>query len=855
MITIILRLSALVFFLESQGLFAQTNSTALPAAPQQRRGRGAVAERGVYQARVTPHWLTNSAQFWYRNDRRGGAREFIFVDAARGLRQPAFDHSAVAQLLGAKDGWHLPVEELQFSDDGQSITLVSPGNSWRLSRQTGKLDTNQLAPVKVVGLNMATEPRPTRRNGPESQLTFDNQRHEAVQIFWLDDQGNRQSYGEVAARSRKEQHTFGGHVWLVADARGEIIAVFEATDDPGVAVVRDEPTARPKPEVTEDDDADRPARRSLRSPDGKWTAFVKADNVFVRPADGGEEFQLSHDGQSTDAYGLIQWSPDSQVVVAWRVEPGERKEVYLIETSPAGGGRAKLKSRPYALPGDKFSRYEPNVFEVASRKQIKPAVDRFEHEWERPQIRWAKDGRHFSYMQEDRGHQRLRVIDVANATGATRNLVDEKTETFIWTTHIEMLGLKLVNWFTNSDAMIYVSEQDGWRHLYLVDAKAGAIKNQITKGQWVVRGIDRIDEEKRQVWFHASGMNPEQDPYFLHYYRINFDGTGLVALTAGNGNHSVQYSPDGQYLIDTFSRVDAPPVNELRSAADGKLLCQLEAADIAELQETGWQAPEVFVAKARDGKTDIWGIICRPMGFDPKNRYPVIEYIYAGPQGAYVPKSFSSRRQFASLTDLGFVVVQMDGMGTGFRSKAFHDVCWKNLKDAGFTDRILWHQAAAAKYPWYDISRVGIYGTSAGGQNAAGAVLFHPEFYRAAVANCGCHDNRMDKASWNEQWMGYPVGPQYAECSNVDNAGKLRGKLFLIVGEADTNVPPESTLRVVDALIKSGKDFELLVCPGEDHGTRGPDSAYVDRRQQDFFVRHLLGQEPPDRNALASVGK
>jgi dipeptidyl aminopeptidase/acylaminoacyl peptidase len=291
--------------------------------------------------------------------------------------------------------------------------------------------------------------------------------------------------------------------------------------------------------------------------------------------------------------------------------------------------------------------------------------------------------------------------------------------------------------------------------------------------------------------------------------------------------------------------VDMAPVHELRRVCDGKLICPLEKADIRELVAGGWTAPEVFVAKGRDGKTDIWGIIARPKDFDPGKKYPVIEYIYAGPQGSYVPKRFSPFRQFASLADLGFIVVQMDGMGTANRSKAFHDVCWKNLKDAGFPDRILWHQAVAKKYPYYDITRVGIYGNSAGGQSAAGAVLFHPEFYKAAVASCGCHDNRMDKASWNEQWMGYPVGPQYAECSNIENAARLQGKLFLIVGEMDNNVPPESTMRFVDALIQAGKDFDLLVIPGAGHGMGG---AYGQRRMEDFFVRNLLGAAPPDRN-------
>jgi len=439
--------------------------------------------------------------------------------------------------------------------------------------------------------------------------------------------------------------------------------------------------------------------------------------------------------------------------------------------------------------------------------------------------------------------------------------VDEKTKTFIWTAHTEMMDLNLVNWLTNTEEMIYVSERDGWRHLYLVDAKEGGIKNQMTKGEWVVRGIDRVDEEARQVWFHAGGMNVGRDPYFLHYYRVNFDGTGLTALTEGDGQHAVQYSGDRKYLIDTFSRVDMPPVHNLRRTSDGSLVCELEKADISELQEKGWQPPEVFVAKGRDGKTDIWGIICRPKNFDPGKKYPVLEDIYAGPQGAYVPKTFSGSPRFASFTDLGFIVVQMDAMGTAFRSKAFHDVCWHDLKDAGLPDRILWHRAVAAKYAYYDISRVGIFGTSAGGQNAGAAVLFHPDFYKAAVANSGCHDNRLDKASWNEQWMGY-MSPDklwsksddnwYSDCSNIDNAWRLKGKLFLIVGEMDSNVPPESTLRFADALIRARKDFDMLVVPGADHGIRGPAFAYAERRTRDFFVRNLMDKEPPDHNAMDS---
>jgi dipeptidyl aminopeptidase/acylaminoacyl peptidase len=586
--------------------------------------------------------------------------------------------------------------------------------------------------------------------------------------------------------------------------------------------------------------------QSMDSPDGRWIAFVKDNNVFIRLKDGDEAIQLSTDGTEGNSYGRFSWSPDSRILVAFRIEPGDNKEVYLIESSPEGGGRAKLHSRPYALPGDKFARYELNLFDIDPRKQIKPKVDKLELDWQVPRLHWKKDQRHFAYEKVDRGHQRFRVIEVDSHTDQTCNLIDEKSETFIWTAHTENIRLNRVNWLDKTNEIIYASEMDGWRHLYLISGNQGKITRQITKGEWVVRGIDLIDEDKRQIWFHASGKNQDEDPYFVHNYRINFDGSELTELTEGNGTHSIQYSPDRRYLIDTYSRVDMPPVHKLRRVSDGSLVCRLDKADIKELVTDGWTAPEVFIAKGRDTKTDIWGIICRPREFDPNKKYPVIEQIYAGPQSAYVPKRFSPTRRFSSLTDLGFIVVQIDGMGTAHRSKAFHDVCWKNLKDAGFPDRILWHQAAAKKYPYYDISRLGVYGNSAGGQNAAGAVLFHPEFYKAAVASCGCHDNRMDKASWNEQWMGYPVGPQYSEYSNIDNAYRLQGRLMLIVGEMDTNVPPESTMRFVDALVKADKDFDLLVIPGAGHGSGG---SYGHRRMQDFFIQHLQGIEPPNHNA------
>jgi dipeptidyl aminopeptidase/acylaminoacyl peptidase len=358
----------------------------------------------------------------------------------------------------------------------------------------------------------------------------------------------------------------------------------------------------------------------------------------------------------------------------------------------------------------------------------------------------------------------------------------------------------------------------------------------------VIRGVDHVDPDTRRIWFRASGLDPEgigsgADPYYVYHCRAHLDGGGFTVLTPSYGTHGVDWSPDRRFFIDRWSRVDAAPVHVLRDGETGELICDLETADVSEFEAAGVRFPEPFVAKGRDGKTDIFGIIHRPRDFDPARSYPVIENIYAGPHGQHVPKSFSARYRQQALTDLGFVVVQIDGMGTNWRSKLFHDVCWQNLVDAGLPDRIAWIRAAAAAYPQLDISRVGIYGGSAGGQNALAALLTHGDFYGVAVADCGCHDNRVDKIWWNEQWMGHPVGPHYAAQSNVTLAPRLEGELLLIVGELDRNVDPASTMQVVDALVKADKDFDMLVIPGVGHGAAG--TPYGQRRLREFFVEHL----------------
>ena len=593
------------------------------------------------------------------------------------------------------------------------------------------------------------------------------------------------------------------------------------------------------------------------SPDGQWEALIRNYNVYVRPVPGSADSarnrhegrradrnggMLSTDGSEGDAYvqQSIVWSPDSRHLAAYRVKPGYQREVHYVESSPEDQIQPKHSARLYNKPGDVLDVDRPVLFDVGTGREIPVSDSLFPNAYDVSALEWRHDGRAVTFEYNQRGHQVYRVIEIDAATGKTRAIIDERMPTFF-----EYSGKKYRYDIGDGREIIWMSERDGWNHLYLYDGLTGRLKNQITRGPWVVRGVDKVDTLARQIWFHASGMYPGKDPYFVHYYRIGFDGRGLTALTDADGMHSVTFSPDMQYYVDTWSRVDLPPITQLRRTRDRKVLMEVEHADASALLATGWRPPEVFVAKGRDDSTDIWGVIIRPMHFDPSKKYPVIENIYAGPQGSFVPKTFSTQLSMQAQAELGFVVVQIDGMGTSNRSKAFHDVAWKNLGDAGFPDRIRWHRAVAAKYAWYDTSRVGIYGTSAGGQSAMGALLFHPELYKAAVSAAGCHDNRMDKIWWNEQWMGWPIGPQYSASSNVDNAWRLQGKLLLVVGEMDRNVDPSSTMQVVNALIKARKTFDLLVIPGADHGSGGD---YGEQKRWDFFVHNLLGVEPPDRN-------
>lgn len=567
-------------------------------------------------------------------------------------------------------------------------------------------------------------------------------------------------------------------------------------------------------------------------PRARREASTRVQDGQVQVRRDGEWKTITKEG----GYSAFHSAPDGKTGVAFRLIPGERRKTYLLRSANETS-RAALSERLYDLPGDVLDTFETWVIdlETATERKVDLApIMGGGQPWSRaPGLQWTSKG-HAIVQFPIRGYQQNQVVAVDPAAASATVLIDERSETFVDQGRIMLRVL-------GDGSLLWRSERTGWGHLYHVE-KGQA--RAITSGEWVVRSIESVNESAGSVDITANGREPG-DPYHLHHYRIGMRTGEIVRITDGDGTHRVSYSPGRTYAVDTWSRADEPPIHVLRRAKDGAKLLDLEKASDEELRKAGFPATERFVAKGRDGKTDIWGIVVRPTHWQADRKYPVIENIYAGPHDSHVPKEFRPFTGMNALAELGFIVVQIDGMGTNHRGKVFHDVCWKNIADAGFPDRKLWLKALADKDPTVDLSRVGIYGTSAGGQNAAGAVLFHGDFYHVAVASCGCHDNRMDKQWWNEQWMGYPVGSHYSEQSNITNAGKLKGKLLLMVGELDRNVPPESTYRFADALIKANKDFEFVLLPGQDHTGGG---AYGERKRRDFFVRHLLGVAPPDWN-------
>jgi len=796
----------------------------------------------VFRDTVRPHWFGETQDhFWYQRRTGSETHDYVLVDAKRGHRQAAFDHRALAEQLAQQVqspvvADRLALSSLRFDEDVRYCEFRVFDRRWRFTLPAGPLSVvlagtrDDVAPAE--GLAAMTQVHPSRAADQPCEIRFENRLDQPLEIFWYENAGMQKSYGRVAPGASYEQSTYVGHVWLLRTQDGTPVAAFSADAAARYAVI-DKST--PQPRLS-------PRRRQntsrQRSPDGRWEVQAKEFNLVLVDRDHDQRHDVTSDGTAEAPYeARIWWSPDSQHFVAFKTRQGEHREIAMIESAPPDSIHSRVVTTRYDKPGDRLDHPRPVLFHVDDPQPILIDDDDFPNPFAINHMAWHDHSQSFSFVYNQRGHQVLRLISVDIDTAKPRVVVDETSETFVC--YSQKFYLHRLD---SSHELIWMSERSMWNHLYLIDQQTGEVNSAITSGEYVVREVERIDAEQRRIWLKVSGLDPAEDPYHIHLVRVDFDGGNFTRLTQGDGDHRWQFSPDGRYLIDTYSRVDMPPHHELRDAETGALLCQLEVADIDQLLATPWAPPQRFVATGRDGETDIHGIIVRPTHFDPRQRYPVLEAIYAGPHSAFVPKSFGRHVDLYKMAELGFIVVKIDGMGTNHRSKAFHDVCWQNLGDSGFPDRIAWMRAAAQQHPEMDLSRVGIWGGSAGGQSAMRALIAHGDFYHAAAADCGCHDNRVDKIWWNEQWMGWPIGPHYAAQSNVTQAHRLQGDLLLIWGELDQNVDPASSMQVVDALIKADKDFEQLIVPGAGHGAAG--HPYAQRRQADFFVRKLWQREP-----------
>jgi dipeptidyl-peptidase-4 len=575
------------------------------------------------------------------------------------------------------------------------------------------------------------------------------------------------------------------------------------------------------------------ARSEPACPDGQWVADLSGEEITLTPKGRQATAQSIPLPAGSKWQNRFDWAPDSSAFVAWHVTNHPIRQVQYVRSSPKDKVQPEHFTNPYPKAGDDLNIPQPVVVFTDGRSPLPLDSALSEHPFEIRNLLWHPDSRTLTVEFIERGFGELKLIEINMETRKQRVLLSEKSEKFVY-----VYANTCCRQLANGEEILWLSQRTGFNHLYLINRRTGETIRPLTSGDWVVRDVISLDEKARTVLATVSGIDPGQDPYYLHYIRIALDTGAITRLTVSDGTHEIFPQPGGAAYLDEWSRVDHPPVHELRRWEDGKLIATLPAPDTAELRKAGWQAPERFVAKDRDGKFNIHGVIFRPLKFDPEKKYPLVENIYAGPHGSFVPKSW--RIWFGHISEMaeaGFIVVQIDGLGTNNRGREFHEHAYKNLMDAGLPDRIKWMKAAAGKYPEMDLARVGIYGGSAGGQSALAALLNHPDFYKAAAADCGCHDNRMDKIWWNEQWMDWPVDESYKENSNLTHIGKLKGALMLTVGELDTNVDPSSTYQIVDALIKADKDFEYFAVPGGNHGIG--ESSYLRRKRIEFFQTHL----------------
>ena len=604
------------------------------------------------------------------------------------------------------------------------------------------------------------------------------------------------------------------------------------------------------------------------SPDGKKAAFIRDWNLWVRDVATGSETQLTTDGvkdygYATDNAGWTQsdnpilvWSPDSKKIATFQQDQRKTGEMYLVSTT---NGHPTLKAWKYPLVGDKdVTMIERVILDLDGARMVRLKMPPDQHRstlcddvscrggsgWD--DVQWSEDGKHLAFVSTSRDHKQewMRVADVS--TGDVREVMSETVAKFFES------GNDKVNWhyLPQSNELIWFSERDNWGQLYLYDLTTGKLKNQITHGDGNVTQVLFVDQATRTIFFRAVGKEAGRNPYYQHFYSVHFDGSGLKLLTPEDADHVVTPSADGRYFVDVYSTETQPQTTVVREAS-GKMVMPVTKQDIAKLIAAGWVPPVPVVVKARDGKTDLYGRMFKPTNFDPAAKYSIVNYVYPGPQtGSCGSRSFAAAHgDHQALAELGFIVVCIDGLGTPFRSKSFHEAYYADLGDNTIPDQVSGMKDLAAKFPFIDSDKVGIYGHSGGGNATAAAMFHYPDFFKVGIAESGNHDNRDYEDDWAEKWAGLLVKnadgtSNYDSQANQATAKNLKGHLLLAHGTFDDNVPPNNTLLVVDALIKANKDFDLLMIPNAAHGY-GDAALYMTRRRWDYFVRYLQGNTPP----------
>ncbi|WJI15188.1 S9 family peptidase [Pseudoxanthomonas winnipegensis] len=605
------------------------------------------------------------------------------------------------------------------------------------------------------------------------------------------------------------------------------------------------------------------------SPDKKSEAFIRDWNLWVRDLATGKETQLTTDGvkdygYATDNAGwkhtdsaIVEWSPDSRKIATFQQDQRKTSDMYLVSTKV---GAPKLEAWKYPLPGDKHvTMIERVIIDVPTRQVTRLKMEPDQHRstlcddiscgpdggWD--DVKWAPDSKTVAFVSTSRFHKDawFRIADAA--TGAVRTVFSEHVKTQYES------GNGTANWayLPASNEAVWFSERSDWGQLYLYDLTTGKLKHAITTGEGNVTEMLKVDPATRTVWFRGVGRTPGLNPYYQQFWKVSLDGGAPTLLTPEASDHTVALSPDGKLFVDAYSTTTVPPVTVLRSAADGKDVAPIAKADITRLKAAGWVPPEPFTVKARDGKTDLYGILFKPSNFDPSKKYPIVNYIYPGPQtGSVRGRSFlAAHGDNQSLAELGFIVVAIDGMGTPWRSKSFHDTWYADMADNTLPDQVAGMKELAARYPWIDLSRAGIWGHSGGGNASTAAILRYPDLFKVAWSESGNHDNRGYEDDWAERYQGELIvgkdgKSNYDAQANQSLAGNLKGHLMLVHGTLDDNVPPYLTLLVADALMKANKDFDMLMIPNARHGY-GAMTAYVARRRWDYFVRYLAGGTPP----------